>query len=177
VPELTGDGVSALTAFMYDHVLRNSFSPRGARWRNAVVRRHFKEFGAGSGVGHSCRLLSVHNICVGRNTFLANSSVFDGRGSLTIGDDCLIGFGSIILTSTHNSDRLDIPIRSQGMFEAPVVIEDDVWVGCRVVIQPGVVIGRQAIIGSGAVVTRDVPPRGVVGGVPAQIIREREERL
>lgn len=177
MPELTGEGVSALTAFMYDHVLRNGFSPRGARRRNKVLRPLFKELGSGSGVGHSCRLLAVHRISVGRNTFLANSSVFDGRGSLTIGDDCLIGFSSIILTSTHNSDRLDIPVRSQGMFEAPVVIEDDVWIGCRVVVQPGVVIGRQAIIGSGAVVTRDVPPRGIVGGVPAQLLRLREESL
>ena len=53
-----------------------------------------------------------------------------------------------------------------------VRICDKVWLGARVTICPGVTIGEGAIVGAGAVVTKDVPPRTVVAGVPAKIIKE-----
>ena len=85
----------------------------------------------------------------------------------------MLGFESIILTCTHNSNRKDIPIREQGMFTAPVIIGKDTWIGARSSILPGVTIGDGAIIGINAVVTKDVPPKTVVGGIPARIIKER----
>lgn len=54
----------------------------------------------------------------------------------------------------------------------PVVIEDDVWIGCRVIILPGVRVGRGAVIGAGSVVTDDVPPATLVAGNPARVIRQ-----
>lgn len=85
----------------------------------------------------------------------------------------MVGFESIILTSTHNSNRRDIPIREQGMFRAPVRIGTDVWIGARVIILPGVTIGNGAIIGANSVVSKDIPPNTIVGGVPAKFIKER----
>ena len=55
----------------------------------------------------------------------------------------------------------------------PVIIGNDVWIGCYAVIQDGVHIGDGAIVGSNAVVTKDVPPYAIVGGVPAKVIRYR----
>jgi acetyltransferase-like isoleucine patch superfamily enzyme len=53
------------------------------------------------------------------------------------------------------------------------IIGNDVWIGARVFIKDGVKIGHGAIIGAGAVVVDDVPPYGIVGGVPAKLIRFR----
>ena len=53
-------------------------------------------------------------------------------------------------------------------------IGNDVWIGLRSVIMPGVTIDSHVIIGSGAVVTKDVPDYAVVGGVPAKVIRYRD---
>ena len=58
------------------------------------------------------------------------------------------------------------------MIPKPVRICDKVWLGARVTICPGVTIGEGAIVGAGAVVTKDVPPRTVVAGAPAKIIKE-----
>lgn len=54
-----------------------------------------------------------------------------------------------------------------------ITIGNDVWIGYRAAIMPGITIGDGAIIGAFSVVTRDVPPYSIVGGNPAQLIRER----
>lgn len=56
-----------------------------------------------------------------------------------------------------------------------IVIGNDVWIGFEAVIMPGVKIGDGAIIGTRSLVTKDVPPYGIVGGVPARLIRKRFE--
>ena len=58
------------------------------------------------------------------------------------------------------------------MLPAPIHIGSDVWFGARVTVVPGITIGDGAIIGAGSVVTKDVPARTVVAGVPARVIRE-----
>jgi maltose O-acetyltransferase len=77
---------------------------------------------------------------------------------------------------SHAYDRLDIPMDQQGFEDpTPIHIGDDVWIGARVIILPGVNIGSHCIIGAGSVVTKDVPDYAIVGGVPAKIIRMRNE--
>lgn len=107
-------------------------------------------------------------------------------GSLTIGDDVSINYGTSIyaersvsignrvrigpyvsITDTDFHDVYDRNLRPAGM---PVVIESDVWIGARVLVLKGVRIGRGAIVAAGAVVTHDVAPFTVVGGVPARQI-------
>ena len=56
---------------------------------------------------------------------------------------------------------------------APVVIEDDVWLGTNALVLPGVTVRRGAVVGAGAVVTRDVPPYAIAAGVPARVVRTR----
>lgn len=57
---------------------------------------------------------------------------------------------------------------------APIVIEENVWIGTRAIILKGVHIGSGAVVGAGAVVTHDVPSAALVAGVPAKVIRETE---
>lgn len=96
-------------------------------------------------------------------------------GTVTIGNDVMMGPEVVIYTRNHAHNRMDITIREQGFEnEQPVTIGNDVWIGRRVMIMPGVHIGNGVIIGAGAVVTKDVPDYCVVGGVPAKVIRERK---
>ena len=72
---------------------------------------------------------------------------------------------------THRIDDLSRPIREQGRSEQLVRIGRGSWVGEAAVIMADV--GEDAVIGAGAVVTRPVPPRAVVAGVPARVLRMR----
>jgi acetyltransferase-like isoleucine patch superfamily enzyme len=88
------------------------------------------------------------------------------NGGVTIGSGVLIAAGVVITSREH---PVALP-RFGVTVDAPIVIEDDVWIGAGAVILPGVTVGRGAIVGAGAVVTQSVEPFTVVGGVPARPI-------
>jgi maltose O-acetyltransferase len=76
----------------------------------------------------------------------------------------------MILTNSH---RIAASGRRAGALDArPVTIEAGAWLSTRCTILPGVTVGRGAVVAAGAVVTTAVPANVLVGGVPAQIIRE-----
>jgi acetyltransferase-like isoleucine patch superfamily enzyme len=104
---------------------------------------------------------------IGRNSFL---NIFH---PITIGKDVLIGPYTYITTANHGFSQREIPIKDQPFYGAPIIIEDDVWLGTHVVILPGVNIGKGAIIAAHSLVNRDVPPYEVWGGVPAKFLKSR----
>ena len=95
--------------------------------------------------------------------------------NMKIGCNVMIGPEVLILKHNHNFSSLEIPMRLQGIKKAiPVSIEDDVWIGARVIILPDVKIGQGSIIGAGAVVTKNIPPYSICVGNPARIIKSRK---
>ena len=107
------------------------------------------------------------NTRFGKRVFVNAGCKFQDQGGITIGNDVLIGHNCVIATLNHSED----PEHRADLIPRPVIIEDKVWVGANVTILSGVRIGEGAILAAGAVVTKDVPPRSVVGGVPARIIK------
>ena len=113
---------------------------------------------------------------------------------LTIGDDC--GFTGTTLVAADrvvigdrvlvggNASIVDFdfhPLTPEARVEdinagtaAPIVIEDDVFVGVDALILKGVTVGEGAVVGAGSVVTQDVSPRTVVAGNPATVVRTLE---
>lgn len=108
------------------------------------------------------------NIKIGKRVFINSGCKFQDQGGITIGDDVLVGHNCVIATLNHVMD----PERRADMVPAPVKIEDKVWIGANVTILQGVTIGEGAVIAAGAVVNKDVPPRAVVGGIPARVIKK-----
>lgn len=107
------------------------------------------------------------NIKVGRNVFINSGCCFQDQGGIEIGDGTLIGHQVVIATLNHDPD----PEKRGDMFPRPVKIGAKVWIGSHATLLPGVTVGEGAIVAAGAVVTRDVPPRSVVAGVPARVIK------
>lgn len=107
------------------------------------------------------------NLKIGRGVFINASCEFQDQGGITIGDGTLVG--PMVMIATINHDPA--PEKRADLCPRPVVIGKDVWIGGHASILPGVTIGDGAVVGAGAVVTKDVPPRAVVAGVPARVIK------
>lgn len=78
-------------------------------------------------------------------------------GFIEIGDNVLMGPKVSMSAENHNFDRLDMPIRTQGVTRSNIKVEDDCWLGSNSVILAGVKIGKGSIIAAGSGVTKDVP--------------------
>lgn len=96
---------------------------------------------------------------------------------LTIGKDVMMGPECVIISRNHEFSAIDVPMRLQGyQASPPLEIGNDVWIGRRVMIMPGCMkIGNGVIIGAGAVVTKDIPDYAIVGGVPAKVLKYRNQ--
>jgi len=104
-----------------------------------------------------------------------NGLIVRGNGKVIIGDNFHSGNECLIITRNHNYDRgIAIPYDDTYIVK-DVVIEDNVWLGSRVIILGGVTIGEGAIIQAGAVVVRDVPPLAIAGGNPAVPFKYRDK--
>jgi acetyltransferase-like isoleucine patch superfamily enzyme len=108
-----------------------------------------------------------------RTAILEFNNIRAGGGEVRIGRDCLISQYVTIVATNHQVDAADI--RAFDTSRSGVHIGDGVWIGAGAAIMPGVRIEDGAIISAGAVVTRDVPARAIVGGVPARFLRQRGE--
>ena len=85
------------------------------------------------------------------------------------GQDC------IMITSYHKYDGGDaIPYDTKENIDKDIIIEDNIWLGDRVIILGGVKIGEGAIVQAGAVVVKDVPKYAIVGGNPAKVFKYRD---
>lgn len=99
------------------------------------------------------------------------SLVCDQR--ISIGDRVWVGANAIITdTDFHPLDPEKRQSQPMAADTAPVTIEDDVFIGMNALVLKGVTIGAGSVVAAGCVVARDVPPRSVVVGNPARVVRE-----
>lgn len=118
-------------------------------------------------------LLGVGGLQIGANVSIHPLCYLDATGGLSLGRDVSIAHNTTILSTTHNYDSLDSPIKDQGVRALRTVVEDDCWIGAQCTIVAGVTVGAGSVVAANSVVTRDVPPRSVVAGSPAQVLKTR----
>ena len=108
------------------------------------------------------------NIHVGKNVFINSGCHFQDQGGIYIDDGVLIGHEVVLATLNHSMN----PQKRANLIPSPIHIGKNVWIGAHATILPGVSIGDGAVVAAGAVVTKDVPEKTVVGGVPASELKK-----
>jgi len=180
-----GAGIQLATACLnraldltYTHMMRSNlgFAGKGVVIQRGVILRH-------------PHLIALRDrVCVGRGvvmdsdlaagflivdeaTWIGRGCWIDFAGGLTIGKRCTLSENAVILTHNHGCDPRSKP------HAEPLTVGQHVWVGANAMVLPQVrEIGDDSVIGAGAVVTRSVPPRVVVAGNPARVIRSIDEK-
>jgi acetyltransferase-like isoleucine patch superfamily enzyme len=115
---------------------------------------------------------------------LGGGSIIDCALSVTVERNVLISYACVIADADNHSLFPELRLNDLATWMngrhhdwshtemAPIRICEGAWIGARSIILKGVTVGAGAVVGMGSVVTKDVPPRTVVGGNPARVIRE-----
>lgn len=131
----------------------DAVNPMTSNLQGAVYVEQGAELTIGNNVGMSSTRIWVHD-------------------SVAVGDNVKIG-ACVLITDT-DAHPMDYKVRrtsNEGTKSAPIVIEDDVWVGAHCIILKGVTIGARSIIGAGSVVTKSIPADCVAVGNPCRVIK------
>ena len=150
--------------------------------RRVTVGRHFRVFGRvrvrgpgtviiGDGVEmHGTVTPYTHDraarIVIGDRVIL-DSTRFGCAKEIVVGADCLLAEASLMDTDMH-SLRVDRRHPGAPVTSAPIVLEENVWVGQWAILLRGTHVGRNSVVSSGAVCARQYPANVVIMGNPAR---------
>ena len=99
---------------------------------------------------------------IGPDTMIDMGAVLGGRA--TVGARCHVGAGAVLAGVVEPASA------------TPVIVEDGVLIGANAVVIEGVHIGKNAVVAAGSIVISDVPDNAVVAGVPARVIKMKDEK-
>ena len=170
---------------------RNQARPR--RWVKWFLNPLIHHKGKNSLIRSRTRMdiLPFNKFYMGDNSTIEDfTTINNGVGDIYIGDRTRIGLGctligpvkigndirlaqNIVMSGlNHNYEDVTIPTSDQGVTTAPIVIEDETWLGANCVVLPGVTIGKHCVIAAGSIVTKDISPFSVAAGNPARVMKQ-----
>jgi acetyltransferase-like isoleucine patch superfamily enzyme len=139
--------------------------------RDAVLR-----LGRWSWIGHGTKIRAHEGVVeIGAKTVLGQECTISSFQSVRIGRECILADRVMLIDFDHGVVEVERPIRLQGIYKRDVEVGHNCWIGYGACILRGSTVGDNCIVGTSTVVTKDVPSNAVVGGVPARLLRMREE--
>ena len=149
------------------------FLPRslGMGWKRLLLRMFGAKVHPTAQVYSSVRIYYPANLTMEAYSCLADGVECYNVAPVTVGAHSTISQGTLLCTASH-----DITDSHHRLVTAPIMIEDQVWIGARAYIGMGVVVRQGAVVGATASVYKTVEPWTVVGGNPARFIKKREIR-
>ncbi|GHV71147.1 galactoside O-acetyltransferase [Spirochaetia bacterium] len=157
---------------LYDY---NNTRPLEHEKKQKLLKEMFAEIGDGCHIETPLHAnWGCHNVYFGKGIYCNFNLCFVDDTEIYVGDHCMIGPNVVISTSGH--PILPILREHNYVYNIPVHIGNNVWIGSGVQILPGVTIGDNSVIGAGSVVPNDIPPNVIALGVPCRVLREIGEK-
>jgi acetyltransferase-like isoleucine patch superfamily enzyme len=173
---------------LWRYLRRRLLTAAGRRWRTdgfvffgrrleiQIARGAEVRFGRFVWIGDGSKIRCHEGeVEIGEKTVLGQECTISAYRRVRIGAQCVIADRAMFIDFDHGIVEVDRPIRLQGIYMRDVEVGNNVWIGYGACILRGVRVGDNSVIGTNSVVTKDVPANAVVGGIPARIIRMRDE--
>lgn len=116
-------------------------------------------------------------LVMGEHSYIGPHGYVGCSGKITIGKNVMFGPKCSLFAENHNFSDTESSIKSQGVNQKGITIEDDCWIGSNVVVLDGVTIWKESVIGAGMLVTKDVPAGSIVMDKREKIIKERIKQI
>ncbi|WP_407893414.1 sugar O-acetyltransferase [Lacticaseibacillus sp. N501-2] len=166
-PKLMGKQSEYLET-LYDF---NQTRPNQSKLKEKLLQDMFAEIGQGCHIETPLHAnWGCHNVHFGKGIYCNFNLTLVDDAEIKVGDYCMFGPNVVIATSGH--PVLPILREHHYVYNIPVSIGKNVWIGANVSILPGVTIGDNTVIGAGSVVTNDIPANVVAFGAPFKVKRE-----
>ncbi|MBD8897436.1 acyltransferase [Rhodanobacter sp. DHG33] len=134
------------------------------RWAGATVADNVR-------IVSSARFWLTGALEIGSGAWIGHEVLVAGGGAAVyIGKDVDIAPRVSLITGTHSLGGLGEKAAGSG-YSLPIVVGDGAWIGAGATVLGGVTVGESCVVAAGALVRRDVPPKVIVGGVPAVELR------
>jgi acetyltransferase-like isoleucine patch superfamily enzyme len=132
--------------------------------------------GRWSWVGHGTKIRAHEGeVRIGAKTVIGQECTISSYQHVSLGRECIVADRVMLIDFDHGVVEVERPIRLQGIYKRDVHVGNNVWVGYGAAFLRGVTVGDNAVIGTYSVVGKDVPANAVVAGVPAKLLRMRDE--
>jgi acetyltransferase-like isoleucine patch superfamily enzyme len=105
-----------------------------------------------------------------------HAEIFSGS-SVTVGRHGLFAAYTYLVGGGHAFEESEAPVIAQERTSAGIVVGENVWLGTGAKVLDGVTLGNDVVVGANAVVTDDIPSGCVAVGIPARVVRRRNEAL
>ena len=129
------------------------------------------ELGSLSTIEDFCTINNgVGDVIIGKETRIGMGNVI--IGPVTIGNSVIFAQNIVMSGLNHSYEDVTLSIDKQKVTTAPIIVEDECWIGANAVITAGITIGKHSVVAAGAVVTKDIPPYSVAVGNPARVIKQ-----
>jgi putative colanic acid biosynthesis acetyltransferase WcaF len=137
-------------------------------WRRFLLRLFGATVASTAHPYPRCRIFAPWNLFMGDYSCLADDVDCYCVAPIRLGVHATVSQHAHLCAATHDYENPEFPLVPR-----PIVIGAYAWVAAGAFIGPGVTVGEEAVAGARAVVTRDVPPRTVVAGNPARVVKHR----
>ena len=141
----------------------------GCSWKRLLLRAFGAKLSSSAVVYSSTRVYAPWNLQMGEHSCLADQVDCYNVAPVIIGDNTTVSQKSYLCTASHDITKGNLPL-----ITAPIIIEDQVWIGADAFIGMGVTVHQGCVVGARASVFKSTDSWTVVGGNPAHIIKKRE---
>lgn len=139
-------------------------------WRRLLLRCFGARIGRGVRVYASAKVWAPWNLTMGDFSVLGDDVDCYTVDQIEIGAHAVVSQYAHLCAATHDIDRPHFPLVTK-----PIRIGARAWIASGAFVGPGVTVGEGAVVGARSVVVKDIPPRAVVAGNPARLLRMRTE--